>query len=173
MKALILTVLLILGALRTFGQDHADSVKLLYQQDEMDGSVIYFPDTRIVLIDSTNFEKGIGVSASLSKTKMYGINTKMIGLGGCNENDKLIILLENGNKINLTSWQKFDCEGISYFSLTNSQISMLSNSPVAKIRLTNGVSNDSFTGTVPVGSRNYFINVMNRITGEQFTEYKP
>lgn len=130
--------------------------------DEMSDRVYYSPSKAIVL---RNEKQGFRVELTLTgkserELKVSGIDFKSVGVGNCMENDTFIILFENGEKISRKSWQKFNCEGRSYFDLTDEDIEKLATLPVAKIRLENGRDYKSMTGEVPKSDRNYFVQAV-------------
>ena len=91
-----------------------------------------------------------------------------IGLGNCCENNKLIILFEDGSKINLVSWNDFDCEGNAYFSLTDTQKNKLAKLPIKTVRVTNGYSYESITSSKGYNKR-HFIQLFHCIDNKLFT----
>ena len=81
--------------------------------------------------------------------------TTMVGLDKCNENNTLIILFDNSDKITLESWNKFNCKGDTYFTFTDSHIQKLKTQTIDKVRITNGSSYKSYTAQIK--EKDYFI----------------
>ena len=75
----------------------------------------------------------------------------------CVENSKLIILFEDGSKINLTAWNDFNCDNTNYFYLDITKYS----SPIERIKFTHGKDYDSFTYTLSDKESRYFIDINN------------
>jgi len=134
-KKNILLGLLAVSINYSFSQN---KVTIIKEQDEMDDRVFYYTSSDIVVADETK-KKGFRIEPYINKdVKFTDLNVKMVGLGNCNENNELIFLFENGNKIKLTSWNDFNCEGYSFFSIGKSEMEMLKKHKISKIRLTNG-----------------------------------
>jgi len=156
MKKLTTTVSIVLLALSSFAQLTINETK-----DDMTDKVSYSISEGLVC---ANIEQTLGfridpnVSIKKDKKVVENLIITMVGLESCNENNTLIILFENGDKITLTSWNKFNCKGTSYFSLTPSTIEKLKDNEISKIRLTNGKSYKSFTSELTY--KNYFIELI-------------
>ena len=84
---------------------------------------------------------------------------KNIGIGNCDEKDSLIFLFEDGTKITITSWNKFNCEGKAYFDLTEDDLEMLKTKHISTIRFVNGYSFESLTYNLKKEEKGFFINV--------------
>jgi hypothetical protein len=100
------------------------------------------------------------------------ITATMVGIGGCNENDEIIILFENGEKIIKTSWKEFNCDGETYFNMDEEDIELLRTQPLSKIRMTNGRTYDSYTGDVKQKDKRYFIQVLYALDNNLITNKK-
>ena len=156
MKKLTTTVSIVLLALSSFAQLTINETK-----DDMTDKVSYSISEGLVC---ANIEKTLGfridpnITIKKDKKVVENLIITMVGLESCNENNTLIILFENGDKITLTSWNKFNCKGTSYFSLTPSTIEKLKDNEISKIRLTNGKSYKSFTSELTY--KNYFIELI-------------
>jgi len=105
--------------------------------------------------------KGFRIDANITVKKgqkvIEDLIITMVGLESCNDKNKLIILFSNGDKVNLVSWNKFNCKGTAYFSLNAGLISKLKANEIDKIRLTNGRSYKSYTSELEY--KNYFIEL--------------
>ena len=156
-----LTILIFLSLiLNSAIAQNADSVFVQVEKDEMSGKTYVYPN-RTFVVANENSTKGFKVDAFIKENLvMSSIMTVMVGIGGCNENDEIIILFENGEKITKRSWKKFNCDGESYFDFTNSELQMLRTLPLSKIRLTNGRTFDSYTGDVKEKDKRYFIQLL-------------
>lgn len=156
MKKLTTTVSIVLLALSSFAQLTINETK-----DDMTDKVSYSISEGLVC---ANIEQTLGfridpnITIKKDKKVVENLIITMVGLESCNENNTLIILFENGDKITLTSWNKFNCKGTSYFSLTPSTIEKLKDNEISKIRLTNGKSYKSFTSELTY--KNYFIELI-------------
>lgn len=142
----------------SFSQTKSDTVSVVSIVDEMSGKSFISTTQKLIV---ANEDKTKGFSLDILFASELTLFSKMVGIGGCNENDQLIILLENGEKINMTSWKSFNCKGEGYFRLTQTIIEKLRLSPLSKIRITNGRSYDSYTGDVDIEDKNYFIQLFN------------
>jgi hypothetical protein len=56
------------------------------------------------------------------KPKINGFILKNIGIGNCDENDSLIFLFEDDTKLEISMWNKFNCESKAYFNLTDNEL---------------------------------------------------
>ena len=154
---LMMVMLFVLMTTISFGQN--DSVYVIKDIDEMSEKTYIYPSRNFVVANKT---KSIGfiVDCYINQKGEFGFLTiTMVNIGSCNENDEIIILFENGEKITKKSWNDFNCEGNSYFNLTKDEIELLRTVPLSKIRVTNGRTYDSFTGEVKEKDRRYFIQI--------------
>jgi hypothetical protein len=100
------------------------------------------------------------------------ITVVMVGIGSCNENDEIIILFENGEKIVKKSWNSFNCDGEAYFNINELEMKLLRTLPMSKIRMTNGRSFDSYTGDVIAKDKRYFIQLLYALDNKLILEKK-
>ena len=124
----------------------SEKYQLLYYKDIMtDKEYIYSKDRILYFEDG---KKGFSVSISWNfekgKVNYNGISVKSVGIGSCVENDDLIILFEDNTKVSLKSWNKFNCNGNSYFDLNAKELNNL-NKRIKGIRFQNGRSFESST----------------------------
>lgn len=97
------------------------------------------------------------------------ILVKSVNIGNCNENDKLIIMLDDSTKISLVSWNDFNCEGDAWFSLKQSEIDRLASHKMLKAYFQNGRSYDSYSATILPEDQDYFMIIMNDCKNNKFT----
>lgn len=155
---LLLVALLMSFSILSFSQIKTDTVSVVNVVDEMSGESFMTTTKKLII---ANEDKTKGFSLEVLLVSELTLLSKMVGIGGCNENDQMIILLENGEKINMTSWKKFNCKGEGYFRLSKNIIEKLRLSPLSKIRITNGRTYDNYTGEVDDDDKNYFIQLFN------------
>ena len=93
------------------------------------------------------------------KMVQNGLIIKNIGIGNCDEKDDLIFLFVDDTKIQITSWNKFNCEGRAYFNLTDSELDLLKTKNISAIRFNNGYTNNSLTYSLKKEEQGFFINV--------------
>jgi len=167
MKNIFLGALLLLSTL-VFSQD---KLKILYQKDAMtDNEYVYISDNLLCSIDGkVGFSISPRFKIDKDKTIKYnGIVVKSNGVGSCMENDELIILFEDSTKLTLKSWNKFNCEGNSYFDFQKSSLKDI-NKKIKAIRLMNGRSYESFTYTLKnENEKNYFIYATDLLNGQKY-----
>lgn len=101
-----------------------------------------------------------------------GITVKNVGIGTCDENDKLFFLFEDETKFNMTSWNKFNCEGNSYFDLNYGHFDDINNSKLIAIRFENGRSFDSYTYDLKKSEQSFFIEAKKAIEKKNFVKIK-
>lgn len=157
MKKVILMFLFALIATTGFSQ--GNDVQIFREKDQMSDKIYTYTDRRIVLANDER-TKGFSVDAYVQNgLSDLTIVIKMVGLGSCNENDEIIILFENGEKMIKKSIGEFNCKGQALFLLNDKEKQLLRSQPISKIRITNGRTYDSFTGDVKVEDKRYFIQL--------------
>jgi hypothetical protein len=137
--------------------------EILKSCDDMTDKCYYVPSEKIVLIDEVlkrGFNMGPRFEENRGKLEMTDILCKVANIGACHEADKLIIMFSDGSKLTLTSWNKFNCEGDAWFSVTESEIAKLASFKVIKAYLQNGRSYDSLTMEIPEAKGEYFIRLI-------------
>jgi len=156
MKVMVMALMMCLVAMVSFGQ--TDSVYVVKQTDAMSGK-IYVNGSRDFICANDVGKIGFRVSTHINSDnlKFSMITATMVGIGGCNENDEIIILFENGEKITKRSWNKFNCDGKAYFNMNDKDIQLLRTQTLSKIRMRNGRTYDSYTGDVKQKDKRYFI----------------
>ena len=87
----------------------------------------------------------------------------------CVENNTLYILLENDKLITLKSWNKFNCDGNSYFDFTKEDLQFLSESKIKLIRFVNGTDYAQFENTPDLDQKDFFVRVL---TNNKIVEVK-
>jgi len=154
MRTIRLTILAMLVVATTFGQYKVD-----VEVDDMSETTSYLPE-RVIL--SEDGVKGLMIQPLIDKERGKMVSKHLIVLhfdigSGCVENSKLIILFEDGQKVNMTAWNSFNCEDTNYFRFDLTKYS----SPIDKIKFTHGRDYDSFTYTLSDKESRYFIEINN------------
>lgn len=158
-KVMMITLMMCLITMVSFGQNSTDSVYVVKEIDSMSGKT-YVYGNRVFIVANDVGKVGFRIDTYIKDDMSFSmITVKMVGIGSCNENDEIIILFENGEKIIKKSWKKFNCNGDAYFYLTEKEIDLLRSQPMSKIRMTNGRSYDSYTGDVKTKDKRYFIQL--------------
>ena len=137
--------------------------EILKSCDDMTDQCYYIPSEKIVLINETlkqGFNMGPRFEEKKGKLEMTDIMCKVANIGACHESDKLILMFSDGTKLTLVSWNKFNCEGDAWFSVTESEIAKLASFKVIKAYLQNGRSYDSLTMEIPEAKGEYFIKLI-------------
>lgn len=130
--------------------------------DKMTDREYYFSSKKLV---GTNTQKTEGFSINPhfksvdGKISQDGFILKNIGIGNCDEKDKLIFLFEDDTKLIITSWNKFNCEGTAYFNLSDNDLEMLKTKNISIIRFVNGYGYQSLTYNLKKEEKGFFINV--------------
>jgi len=176
MKTKILTLLFGLMLSTTFAQTtntvsvNKDSVYVIKETDSMSDKTYYFANRAFVVKNETG-KIGFRVDSYIDENMDFKmLIVTMVGIGSCNENDEIIILLENGEKITKKSWKKFNCEGKAYFYFDKDDIKTLKSSPISKIRMTNGITYDSYTGDVKLKDKRYLIQLFYGLDNKLYVE---
>ena len=166
MKKAILILAIALGAINAQGQ--SDSTFMNYFEDEMTGKTYYVTSYDLVIANTERTE-GVKFGVHLDDDAEFRFLTAtLIGLGTCCEEDKMIVLFKDGSKINLVSWNDFNCDGRAYFNLNAEQRRKLSTIPIKTIRVTNGYTFESVTSSKEYNKR-HFIQLFHSIDNKLFT----
>lgn len=161
-KVLVLIMVMVSGLGFSQKQNisvNKDSIYVKKIIDEMANKTYLLP-SRMMILANENRTIGIKLDCLINDdftTDNLIITT--VGVGTCSENDEMIILFENGEKITKTAWNKFNCKGLSYIKLNSSDIKILRTQKLSKIRMTNGRTFESFTGTVEKDDKRYFMQL--------------
>lgn len=161
MKKIFLFIILFLVT-NLFAQDN---IKLKYYKDVMTDKEYVFSKEKLLCLETPKKGFILSVSYELKKgiVSYRGISIFSQNIGSCVENDKLIFLFEDDTKLELTSWQKFNCEGRSYFDFNADRLTKLTKRLKA-IRFQNGRSFESVTITFEKETdKTYFIDVQQAI----------
>lgn len=86
----------------------------------------------------------------------------------CLKNSELIIVLEDGSKIYLRSWNKDNCNGCSFFKLRNSAIKKLKTKKISKLKF---INNDTGETITVYKESDYFIKLYEEITLKNIIGY--
>ena len=135
-----------------------DSVTVVDYVDEMTDEKYLFASRDLFVIDEEDTNKGIIITPGinvLNHKVRFIIET--FKLGGCNENNILIIKFIDGSKFKMKSYNEFNCKGVTYFSTRNEMIIKLKNIEIDKIYYQNGRTYES--GTFPISDKRYFIQL--------------
>ena len=159
MKKLLTVLAATVLTINSFGQ-----ITITKSVDDMTDKVSSLASERFVCANEPQTE-GFAIDMIIKdksgiKSSTFFILT-MVGLESCNEDNTLIILFDNEEKIVLKSWNKFNCKGNAYFTFSKSNIEMLKNTPIAKVRITNGRSYKHYTSESI--NKNYFIEFYNAL----------
>jgi hypothetical protein len=170
-KAMMMTLMMCLITILSFGQ--TDSVYVIRENDAMSGKTYVYGSRDFVCANDAG-KIGFRVSTHINSGNLTFsmITATMVGIGSCNENDEIIILFDNGEKITKTSWKKFNCDGETYFNMNEKDIQLLRTQPLSKIRMTNGRTYDSYTGDVKQKDKRYFIQLFYSLDNNLITDKK-
>lgn len=143
-----------------FSVSMSAQVKIQKIVDEMTDKVEYYASHVFVSSNDDNTQ-GFTIEAVLEteKGKLYatGWIVKIYNIGDCNEDNEIILLFEDGSKVNVSSFNQFKCKNVAFFNPSMTQEAMISTKKIKKVRFTNGYTYDSYTG-VPVNP-NFFIDL--------------
>lgn len=170
LKAMMMTLTMCLMTIVSFGQASKDSVYVVKETDAMSGKTYVYGNREFIVANDAGrvvFRVGTYIKDDLSFAM---IAVTMVGHGSCNESDEIIILFENGEKIIKKSWKKFNCEGETYFDMNEKEIQLLRTEPMAKIRITNDRTYNSYTGDVKEKDKRYFIQLFYALDNKIITE---
>jgi hypothetical protein len=170
LKATMMTLMMCFMTITLFAQP--DSVYVIKRSDAMNGKTYIYGSRNFVVANDTK-EEGFIVDTYINDNlSIQMITVVMVGIGSCNENDEIIILFENGEKIVKKSWKSFNCDGEAYFNINELEMKLLRTLPMSKIRMTNGRSFDSYTGDVIAKDKRYFIQLLYALDNKLILEKK-
>ena len=170
LKVTMMTLMMCFMTITLFAQ--LDSVYITKSLDAMSGKTYVYGSRNFIVANDTK-EKGFIIDTYINDNLSFRmITVVMVGIGNCNENDEIIILFENGEKITKKSWKSWNCDGEAYFDITELEMEMLRTLPMAKIRMTNGRSFDSYTGNVIAKDKRYFIQLLYALDNKLILEKK-
>ena len=138
---------------------------------DLSGNCFYYVKENIIV---TNSEKSKGFTFSPSvdmKNKNLvcdGIIASMVNIGGCCENNTMIILLADSSTITLKSWNKFNCEGNAFFHLTKDEAQLLRTHKILKAQIKNGRTYDSFQNSIPTSNQDYFFRFFKQLDANEY-----
>ncbi len=155
MKKILTTAAALLITISSFAQ-----LTIKEKTDEMTEQTYYNVSEGLICTNKEStkgFRIDANVTTKIDKKVIDNLIVKFVGLEKCNEKNSLIILFDNGEKITLTSWNKFNCKAKGYFSLNPKTIEALKHNEISKIRVMNGRSFKSYTNELEY--KNYFIEL--------------
>lgn len=150
-------------------------LEILGDCTDLSGKCTYYVSDNVLITDkekSKGFTYHPSVNMKNGLLESSGILTKMINIGNCYENNSLIFLLDDGSKIMLKSWNKFNCEGNAWFNISKDETKLLREHKVVKAQMQNGYSFESFQNDVPVAEQDYFIRFFIDLDANKFTPVK-
>ena len=174
MKKLTLILITLLVSLSTFGQTKKPTTSqlpkktfiLLYEKDKMTDKEYLICNWKLIALKtkSTGFLLKPEFVKDDSLWLYNGLTCLVAGIGGCHEDDFLIILFDDGTRVRTEMWNKFDCEGNVYLDWDKELEEVLRTKSINTIRLTNGRSFDYHEVTyTKKEDKNYFITYFNKL----------
>ena len=158
MKKLLLNLVLLIS-LSSFSQAQTPFI-IEHCIDKMTDKEYYFSKNSLVCSDVKNTQ-GFIVTPSFKQNEKLTPNSiicENLNIGNCNEGDSLIIMFSDDTKITYIAWNKFNCEGNSYFTVSKEDVSILSTKKIKAMRYINARSYESLTYILSLKEQNYFIN---------------
>ena len=176
MKKLIL-LLVLMCTLNSLGQTAAELLETRYSALKISGEVGFLEFTNDMTdktyylsypkLKAANSLKSFQISPSITNNTFLSMIVHFEdGFNKCNEKNKIIFLFEDGSKISLNSWNKFNCKGVAYFDFTNKIASKFRDFKVTKIHLENGDSYESVSIDITDQWQEYFIK-MTKVSDEK------
>ena len=159
------TLLLLL----TLSTAAAAQITIEKEVDYMTDKVSYEASERFYVADNERTSGfAIDVVIDIENEKLYskGLIVTTADLGGCNEDNDLIILFTDGSRMNLKSFSKFNCDEVAFFYLDLQQEAYIATKRIKKMRFRNGYSYETYTAEVEV--QDYFIQLYDAIENENY-----
>ena len=127
--------------------------------DEMDKSTMLSASRKMICFED---DKSIGFIISVIIRRDFSISYLMLNalnIGNCDEGGELLFLFEDNTNLRMNSFDEFNCEGRSAYEISEKNINIINSKKIQKIRYTNGRSGESYTNTVKLIDKDYFIRV--------------
>jgi hypothetical protein len=154
----VIILLLIISTVLT--QENTTSI-ICESIDEFDDTRTLTSGRQILFKDGGDLKtQGMALVAVTQKEKnKYYLGSLIVYAVGLESNcvDKgstLDIILENGEKIKLSSWNKFNCKGVSYFTLSDNHRKNFSQSKIKAVRYTEKKSREKMTSKNEITEKN-------------------
>ncbi len=167
MKKLLVIAVLLQGLLC-----NAQEYVVEHSIDEITKNEYYIPTEKMIIANKEK-TKGFTITPNFKfeqgKLILQSLIVKSFLNTSCVEKSTLYFLLENSKVVTLNSWNKFNCDGTSYFDLTDDDLKNLSESKVKLVRFVNGYKYEEFQNNPSVERANLFIRV---ITNSKIVEVK-
>jgi hypothetical protein len=158
MKKLLVIAVLLQGLF-----SNAQEYVVEHSIDEMTKKEYYLPTEKMIIANkekTTGFTINPNFRFENEKLILQSLIVKSFVGSSCVEKNKLYFLLENDKVIILESWNKFNCDGTSYFDFTNEDLQNLSESKVKLVRFVNGYEFAEFQNNPNADQKNFFIRVI-------------
>lgn len=157
----ILSILAICFSINTYAQD---ALHIIEDCTDLSGKCYIYPSQNFIV---TNAEKNKGFTINVDfKRKgtegnlhFSGLLCQLVDIGTCCEKNELIFLFEDGSKMTLISWNKWNCEGNAWYHVNETQAEELATKKIVKAQMKNGYSFDSYANNVESQFQNYFIQL--------------
>lgn len=121
---------------------------------------IFFPEKKIVIEDEN---KSLYIIPSLKFIDKELILESLLVVSNvgsmCVEKSTLYIILNNDRVIKLSSWNKLNCDGISYFDINKDESIYLSESNIKLVIFINGSDSSQLENTPDEDQLNFFVNM--------------
>lgn len=150
-----------------------DTLKIIRYIDTMEDSYYIAPNKSFIILDAKK-TKGFRLDLGINKEtlELRDLLLETINIGACNENNELIILFEDDTKIKLKSWNKFDCEGSTYFGISEEDAKQLATKKAIRLKYQNGYTFDSLTEDIEEFYQDYFIKCLRMLANNQIFDKK-
>ena len=151
-----------------------DSVYISKLVDDMSDKISYFPSRKMMCSDDDSkaaFAVSVFMKHQDDQLRVVNLSIRSTGIGSCLEKDVLIIMFEDDSKINLVSWNDFNCKGNSWFNVSGSDIEKLSTLKIKKVKFQNGRSFESLTKEI-TDDKDYFTQLFWAIKNNKIKEEK-
>lgn len=149
-----------------FASAQSDKVKIDHCVDKISKRHYYMTD-RLVMLDKSS-SKGMVIQPKLGmkgdSIELESIIFKQANICSCQENSKLYFLFEDDEVVTLKSWNKFNCDGLSYFDFNTDELRSLKTKKIKSIRFENGYKFATFTYSLNNSEASYFIRLLSNYT---------
>jgi hypothetical protein len=132
--------------------------------DKMTDKEYYIPKKDFVA-SNANKTKGVIISPNFEMENgslvLNQLLCTVLNIGNCKEKDELIVLFTDDTKITLTSYNKFNCDGYAFYSLSSDDRQLLSSKKISAIRFIDSRSFESLNYKLQETEKDYFMRAIN------------
>ena len=167
-----LTTVLLFGMFINLTFSQTETKILCYSIDDFDDTKSLLGGTNIMYTDNGDMKtEGLLIQNSLDdKGKKITYSTLIVNvydkdINCVDEGNFMDVIFEDGSKIKLINWKSFNCEGLNYFDLSQSQLNDFKIKKIKGLRYTNKKDYKTITikGNLNEENKTFLMNTLKEI----------